>query len=58
METNLDKVGCGEADYVKMLDEFYGDFEKTLDKAKAEMKNVKIQLEEDTTDIRARSAAG
>ena len=51
METNLDKVGCGEADYVKMLDEFYGDFEKTLDKAKAEMKNVKIQLEEDTTDI-------
>ena len=34
METNLDKVGCGEADYVKMLDEFYGDFEKTLDKAR------------------------
>lgn len=51
METNLDKVGCGEADYVKMLDEFYGDLEKSLDKAKAEMKNVKIQLEEDTTDI-------
>ncbi len=51
METNLDKVGCGEEDYVRMLDEFYGDFEKTLDKAKVEMKNVKIQLEEDTTDI-------
>ena len=51
METNLDKVGCGEADYVKMLDDFYGDFEKTLEKAKSEMKNVKIQLEEDTTDI-------
>ncbi len=51
METNLDKVGCGEFDYVKMLDEFYGDLEKSLDKAKAEMKNVKIQLEEDTTDI-------
>lgn len=51
METNLDKVGSGEADYVKMLDDFYGDFEKTLEKAKAEMKNVKIQLEEDTTDI-------
>lgn len=51
METNLDKVGSGEADYIRMLDEFYGDFEKTLDKAKAEMKNVKIQLEEDTTDI-------
>ncbi|MBQ2693932.1 MAG: type I DNA topoisomerase [Clostridia bacterium] len=51
METNLDKVGCGEVDYVKMLDEFYGDLEKSLDKAKAEMKNVKIQLEEDTTNI-------
>lgn len=51
METNLDKVGCGEADYVKMLDEFYSDFEKTLESAKAEMKDVKIQLEEDTTDI-------
>ena len=51
METNLDKVGCGEEDYVKMLDEFYSDFEKNLEKAKVEMKNVKIQLEEDTTDI-------
>ncbi|MGN0543691.1 MAG: type I DNA topoisomerase [Acutalibacteraceae bacterium] len=51
METNLDKVGSGEEDYVRMLDEFYGDFEKTLEKAKAEMKNVKIQLEEDITDI-------
>lgn len=51
METNLDKVGCGEADYVKMLDEFYTDFEKTLESAKEEMRDVKIQLEEDTTDI-------
>ena len=51
METNLDKVGSGEEDYVRMLDEFYGDFEKTLEKAKTEMKNVKIQLEEDITDI-------
>ena len=51
MEINLDRVGSGEEDYVKMLDEFYTDFEKNLDKAKVEMKNVKIQLEEDTTDI-------
>ncbi|MBP3697108.1 MAG: type I DNA topoisomerase [Clostridia bacterium] len=51
LETNLDHVGSGDVDYVKMLDEFYADFEKTLDKAKSEMKNVKIQLEEDITDI-------
>ncbi len=51
METTLDKVGSGESDYIGMLDEFYNDLEKNLEKAKAEMKNVKIQLEEDTTDI-------
>ena len=51
LETNLDHVGSGDVDYIKMLDEFYSDFEKTLDKAKSEMKNVKIQLEEDITDI-------
>lgn len=51
LETNLDDVGSGSTDYVAMLHEFYDEFEKTLDKAKAEMKDVKIQLEEDTTDI-------
>ena len=51
METTLDKVGSGESDYIGMLEEFYNDLEKNLEKAKAEMKNVKIQLEEDTTDI-------
>lgn len=51
METNLDKVGRGEEDYVEMLGEFYEDFEKTLAKARADMKNVKIRLEEDVTDI-------
>lgn len=51
METDLDKVGAGEEDYIKILHMFYGDFEKTLDKAKAEMEGVKIQLKEDQTDI-------
>lgn len=51
METNLDKVGEGEEDYVHMLHEFYDDFEETLAKAKAEMDGVKIQLKEDITDI-------
>ena len=44
METNLDRIGSGEEDYVRMLDEFYGDFEKTLEKAKVEMKDVKIGI--------------
>ncbi len=51
MEDMLDQVDAGDVDYVSVLDGFYGDFEKTLEKAKAEMKDVKIQLEEDVTDI-------
>ncbi len=51
METNLDEVGEGREDYIKMLHTFYDDFEITLKKAKDEMDGVKIQLKEDITDI-------
>lgn len=51
MESSLDEVGAGKEDYVKVLGEFYDDFEKTLAKAKEEMKDVKLTLREDTTDI-------
>lgn len=51
METNLDEVEAGKLDYITMLHEFYGEFEGTLEKAKAQMAGVKIQLEEDKTDI-------
>ncbi|MBP3442886.1 MAG: type I DNA topoisomerase [Clostridia bacterium] len=51
METNLDEVGEGNLDYIAMLHEFYDDFDSTLQKAKDDMKDVKIQLEEDMTDI-------
>jgi DNA topoisomerase-1 len=51
MESSLDEVGDGNADYIKILHEFYDDFEATLAKAKEDMKNVKITLEEDVTDI-------
>ncbi len=51
METGLDKVGDGEEDYVTLLHSFYDDFAETLAKVKDEMKDVKIQLQEDQTDI-------
>ena len=51
MEDTLDEVAGGKANYVSMLHDFYGDFEKTLEKAKEEMKDVKIKLKEDVTDI-------
>lgn len=51
MEDQLDAVDRGDEDYIKMLHEFYGEFEDTLKKAKEEMEGVKIKLEEDMTDI-------
>ncbi len=51
METGLDRVGEGEEDYVELLHTFYDDFEITLKKVKDDMKDVKIQLQEDQTDI-------
>lgn len=51
MEGELDTVEEGKMNWVDLLDGFYGDFDKTLKKAKAEMEGVKIQLKEDETDI-------
>ena len=51
MENQLDDVGEGSVDYVEMLHGFYDEFDKTLQKAKEDMKDVKIRLEEDVTDI-------
>lgn len=51
METKLDEVESGKCDYIEMLHEFYGDFDETLQKAKADMAGQKIRLESDITDI-------
>ncbi len=51
METSLDDISEGNLEYVGILREFYDELEATLKKAKAEMEGVKIQLEEDKTDI-------
>ena len=51
VEDDLDRVQSGENDWVQTLHTFYDDFESTLKKAKEEMKDVKIQLKEDETDI-------
>ncbi len=51
MEQDLDTVENGDVEWVQLLDTFYGDFEKTLKKAKTDMEGVKIQLKEDQTDI-------
>lgn len=51
MEEDLDKVEHGNEEWHNLLDSFYGDFDKTLKKAKEDMEGVKIQLKEDETDI-------
>ena len=51
MESNLDAVGEGKEDYIRMLHTFYDDFEANLQKVKDDMQGVKIQLKEDITDI-------
>ena len=51
MEQNLDTVEDGECGWVDLLTTFYDDFDKTLKQAKEDMKDVKIELEEDKTDL-------
>ncbi|MDR1467528.1 MAG: type I DNA topoisomerase [Oscillospiraceae bacterium] len=51
MENDLDTVENGKQEWVKILEDFYGNFEDDLIKAKEEMKDVKIFLKEDETDI-------
>lgn len=51
MESFLDEVSEGKVEYVGVLHEFYDELEETLKKAKEEMQGVKIELEEDKTDI-------
>ncbi|MFH1644864.1 MAG: DNA topoisomerase, partial [Candidatus Omnitrophota bacterium] len=41
MEDELDKVEEGALDWVKVLEDFYKEFEKTFSKAKVEMEDVK-----------------
>ncbi|SER54530.1 type I DNA topoisomerase [Salisediminibacterium halotolerans] len=45
METKLDAVEEGEENWVKIIDEFYQDFEKRLKVAETEMKEVEIKDE-------------
>ncbi|MBD8004007.1 type I DNA topoisomerase [Bacillus norwichensis] len=45
MENNLDEIEDGHAEWVKIIDDFYQNFEKNLKKAEAEMKEVEIKDE-------------
>ncbi|MGI5856454.1 MAG: type I DNA topoisomerase [Candidatus Merdivicinus sp.] len=51
MEADLDKVEEGEKPWVSVLEEFYGDFAKTMEKAEEDMKDVHMKIPDEETDI-------
>lgn len=51
MEDDLDTIEIGEKAWLEVIKGFYDEFVITLEKAKEKMKDVKIKLEEDKTDL-------
>ncbi len=50
MESDLDKVENGEMQWKETIKEFYGDFEKELEKAEEAMKDKRIKVPDEETD--------
>ena len=51
METNLDKVEEGTADWVQTLSTFYTEFEKNLTEAEKKMEGMKLEVPDEVTDV-------
>ena len=51
MEDNLDKVGIGELNWVKTIEQFYEDFAKDLEAAEKSMDGVRIKVPDVESDV-------
>ncbi|MCH5324123.1 MAG: type I DNA topoisomerase [Eubacterium sp.] len=51
METDLDKIEAGKAEWVDILRSFYTGFEKTLSKAEKDMEGKRVKIPDEPTDI-------
>ena len=51
MESDLDEVEQGQRDWVSALDEFYGDFAKTLSEAEEKMEGKRVKVPDEETDV-------
>ena len=51
MENNLDMVENGNAKWVKVVDDFYGDFESTLESAEKSLEGQRVKIPEEETDV-------
>ncbi len=50
MEKNLDKIESGKSGWEKVIDTFYKDFDKTLQKAEENMKDQKVKVPDEVTE--------
>ena len=51
METDLDKVGAGELNWVSTIEDFYADFEKALSKAEESTAGKKVKVPVQESDV-------
>ena len=51
MEHQLDEIEEGKIEWVKVLDSFYKDFAKTLEKAEHDMEGKRVKVPNEPTDI-------
>lgn len=51
METNLDRVEEGKADWVQTLGNFYGEFEQNLKEAEKKMEGMKLEVPDEVTNV-------
>ncbi len=51
MERQLDEIEEGKIEWVKVLDSFYKDFSKTLEKAEKDMEGKRVKVPNEPTDI-------
>lgn len=51
METDIDKIASGDDTFEDVMEDFYGDFAKTLEKAQSKIKENKVELPVEESDI-------
>lgn len=51
MEQRFDRIENGNSDYIKVLDEFYGEFAKQLEKAQETVEKLDVKVGEEELDI-------
>ena len=51
MESQLDRIARGERTYEQTMNDFYGDFSRTLQKAEKELDGVRIKVPDEESDV-------